>query len=293
MFVIHQIVGVIADPIMLAIIGICVGGVMRSRWRKIGNWVIGGTLAFLWVYSMPVTSWYLTKWLESGYPVMRAEEMPEADAILVLGGGIGRPKEPCSYPYADLSEAADRVWHGARLWHTQHATGVESRGRCREDLKIYCTNREVSKSTPPFLMDLGVPREAIVPLDGPRNTEEEARLYEAKVKVEGGGGDEVELRGGGGESRWSKEVEVERRGGGERKVRVLLVTSATHMRRAEMIFRKYAPSLEVIPAATDYHSIESDEPEFDIRRYLPSVSGAMQMSAVMHEILGIARYAMW
>lgn len=265
MFVIHQIVGVIADPIMLAIIGICVGGVMRSRWRKIGNWVIGGTLAFLWVYSMPVTSWYLTKWLESGYPVMRAEEMPEADAILVLGGGIGRPKEPCSYPYADLGEAADRVWHGARLWHTQHATGVESRGRCREDLKIYCTNREVSKSTPPFLMDLGVPREAIVPLDGPRNTEEEAKRYE------------VELRGG----------------GGERKVKVLLVTSATHMRRAEMIFRKYAPSLEVIPAATDYHAIESEKKEFDIRKYLPSVGGAQQMSAVMHEILGIARYAMW
>lgn len=281
MFVIHQIVGVIADPIMLAIIGICVGGVMRSRWRKIGNWVIGGTLVFLWIYSMPVTSWYLTKWLESGYPVMRAEEMPEADAILVLGGGVGRPKEPCSYPYADLSEAGDRVWHAARLYKAGKVP------------RIYCTNREVSKSTPPFLMDLGVPREAIVPLDGPRNTEEEARLYEAKVKVEGGGGDEVELRGGGGESRWSKEVEVERRGGGERKVRVLLVTSATHMRRAEMIFRKYAPSLEVIPAATDYHAIESEKKEFDIRKYLPSVGGAQQMSAVMHEILGIARYAMW
>lgn len=300
MYLIHQIVGVIADPIVIAILGIAVGGV--KRWR--GRVALLAILVFLWIYSMPVTSWWVTKWLESGYPVMRAEEMPEADAILVLGGGIGRPKEPCSYPYADLGEAADRVWHAARLWHAQvelrggggervGEEGGEKRWRGREGLKIYCTNREVSKSTPPFLMDLGVPREAIVPLDGPRNTEEEARLYEAKVKVEGGGGDEVELRGGGGESRWSKEVEVERRGGGERKVRVLLVTSATHMRRAEMIFRKYAPSLEVIPAATDYHSIESDEPEFDIRRYLPSVSGAMQMSAVMHEILGIARYAMW
>lgn len=272
MFVIHQIVGVIADPIMLAIIGICVGGVMRSRWRKIGNWVIGGTLAFLWVYSMPVTSWWVTKWLESGYPVMRAEEMPEADAILVLGGGVGRPKEPCSYPYADLSEAADRVWHGARVWHAQHATGGVQRWRGREELKIYCTNREVSKSTPPFLMDLGVPREAIVCFDGPRNTEEEAVRYEKEL---------------GHHSTPTPTLYT------STKPKVLLVTSASHMKRAEMIFRKYAPSLEVIPAATDYHAIESEKKEFDIRKYLPSVGGAQQMSAVMHEILGIARYAMW
>lgn len=260
MFVIHQIVGVIADPIMLAIIEICVGVGLRyrcrgeecverrCRCRKIGTWVIWAMLVFLWIYSMPVTSWWVTKWLESAYPVMRAEEMPEADAILVLGGGIGRPKEPCSYPYADLSEAADRVWHAARLWRAARAP------------KIYCTNREVSKSTPPFLKDLGIPEDAIVCFDGPRNTEEEAKRYEVE-KV-----------------------------GGERKIRVLLVTSASHMKRAEMIFKKYAPSLEVIPAATDYHAIESEKKEFDIRKYLPSVGAAQQMSAVMHEILGLIRY---
>lgn len=262
MYVVHQIVGVMSDPIVLAIIGIALGvwfgrGKEGAENRCRVVWIV---LIGLWIYSMPVASWHLTKWLESTYPVMRAEEMPEADAILVLGGGIGRPKEPCSYPYADLSEAGDRVWHAARLYKAGKAP------------RIYCTNREVSKSTPPFLLDLGVPREAIVCFDGPRKTEEEAVRYEKEL---------------GHHSTPTPTLYT------STKPKVLLVTSASHMKRAEMIFKKYAPGIEVIPAATDYHSIESDQPEFDIRRYLPSVGGAQQMSAVLHEILGIVRYKLF
>ena len=261
MYVVHQIVGVMSDPIVLAIIGIALGVWFRrgkegaeNRCRCRVVWIV---LIGLWIYSMPVTSWWVTKWLESGYPVMRAEEMPEADAILVLGGGIGRPKEPCSYPYADLSEAADRVWHGARLWRAARAP------------KIYCTNREVSKSTPPFLQDLGVPQEAIVCFDGPRNTEEEAKRYEKEL---------------------AQLCQPQTSTSTAAKPKVLLVTSASHMKRAEMIFRKYAPSLEVIPVATDYHAVESEKKEFDIRKYLPGVGAAQTMSAMLHEILGMIRY---
>lgn len=250
MFIVHQIIGVIADPLMILFLGIGLGVGLRSRCRKIGAWVIGWTLALVWVMAMPYTTEKLAKWIERDYyPEQTAEAMPEAEAIILLGGGVWSAQEGSDWPYPDLKEAADRAWHAARLW------------RARRAPKIYCTCPDASRSTPPFLMDLGVPREAIVCFDGPRNTEEEAKRYE------------VEFRGG------------------ERKVKVLLVTSASHMKRAEMIFMKYAPGLEVIPAATDFMYVEPVKREFNIRRYLPSVGSLASFNVILHELLGLLRYA--
>lgn len=239
MFVIHQVVGVLSDPVALLLFGILLGAVCLRRWFLL--MVFG----MAWICSMPLTNGWIVQWLEKPFPPARAEEMPQTAAILVLGGGIGLPEAPCRLPYADLSEAGDRVWHAARLYHAGRAS------------KVYCTNRDVSRTTPQFLKDLGVPHDSIVPLDGPRNTEEEARRCAAEL--------------------------------GEQ--RVLLVTSAAHMRRAVNIFRKYAPTLDVVPAATDYKGVGSDVWKFNIRRYLPSASALSQFNQSLHELFGLVRYA--
>lgn len=246
MWFIHQTVGVLTNPVMLAILGIVIGLGVGKRCKCCGRWVIRMTLALLWIMAMPYTTEKLAKWIERDYyPEQTAEAMPEAEAIILLGGGVWSAQEGSDWPYPDLKEAADRAWHAARLW------------RARRAPKIYCTCPDVSRSTPPFLMDLGVPREAIVCFDGPRNTEEEATRYAAEL--------------------------------GEAKV--LLVTSASHMKRAEVIFKKYAPGLEVIPAATDFMYVEPVKREFNIRRYLPSVGGLASFNVILHELLGLLRYA--
>jgi len=46
-------------------------------------------LTLLWVSAMPVFSNFLLLSLENEYPPSNISELPEVDAIVVLGGGIG------------------------------------------------------------------------------------------------------------------------------------------------------------------------------------------------------------
>ena len=250
MFVIHQIVGVLSDPVFAGLFALAIGLVfVRRRW---GRRILVLDLILMWICAMPVTSELLAKWIEADYyPVRNVQELPQADAIVLLGSGIGAPPEGSDWPYPDLKESADRVWHAARLYKAGKAP------------KIYCTCLDVSRSTPPFLKDLGVPAEAIVPLDGPRNTEEEARRYNEAI---------------------------ERHTDGTKR-QVLLVTSAAHMKRAVRIFAKFAPDLDVVPAAIDFAYIDSPAREFTVRRYLPDVAALGSFNSLVHELLGLVRYS--
>ena len=91
-----------------------------------------------------------------------AEEMPEADAIVLLGGGMAAA--PGHYPYADMAPAADRVWHAARLYKAGKAPLIIPSGS--GDLA----------STVPLLRDFGVPQAAILVEGKARNTEENAKF---------------------------------------------------------------------------------------------------------------------
>ncbi len=162
--------------------------------------------------------------LEDDYPPMLAEDYPSADAICILGGGIGIDTNKCVYP--DMSSSADRVWHGARLYKAGKAK------------LMTVTGGGSSASTFPLLADFGVSMDDVVYIEGAKNTEDEARLICERLW---------------GEKRLWEEVEVERE---VEEPKVLLVTSAWHMRRAEYLFRR--AGLDVIPAATD-HMAPSDE----------------------------------
>ena len=114
----------------------------------------------------------------------------------------------------------------------------------------------MSKTTPPLLNAFWVPSDSIVALDDTLNTEEEARRYE------------IELQG----------------------KTVLLVTSALHMKRATMIFRKYAPSLKVIPSATDHQFFDWSDRFRKWQYYFPNVSTLGQAASIEHELVGLLRY---
>ena len=262
MFFIHQIVNVLINPIFAILLAIVIGLFLAWRgWRRTGRIAIWVGLGSLFLLSWPPLVDVVGLWLEKDYPIVKAEDYPHADAIIVLGGGVGYPPEELRYPYPTLADAADRAWFGALLWHEQAKTNAS--------IKIYCTGPDVSRSTPPFLRSLGVADDSIVALDGPLNTEEEAKRYEEEL---------AHLRPPQPSSSASS------------KPKVLLVTSAMHMKRAEMIFKKYAPSLDVIPAPTDHHFFDYPA-RFKIwHYYFPNIGALCLSGAIEHELIGILRY---
>jgi len=182
------------------------------------------SLFWLWFWSTGAVGRWIGLSLEREFPPQLAEQMPEADAIVVLGGGTWTATNSC--PYVELLPGADRAWHGARLYKAGKAPKVFV--TCESDARV--------------LADLGVPREVITVNDKARNTEEEARFVAGAMKG-------------------SREQGVGSRGQGVGNPKVLLVTSAWHMRRAKLMYEKYAKGVEVIPAATDHISTTIfDEP---------------------------------
>ena len=202
-------------------------------------------LSWLWIWSMPVTSEHLRASLESHYDYLPVEEVPTADAIVVLGGAFS--SDP-AWPYPSAGGSIDRYWHGARLYHAGRAPKIILSGGRHPERP---NNLSEAESGALFLMDMGVPSEALL-LDNLSRTTHDHIRYLQPMLAEAG---------------------IER---------LLMVTSATHMRRAEAVFRH--AGLDIIPVATGF-SVSSD-PVITLRRYLPSVSGLSGSTRAVHEIVG-------
>ena len=76
----------------------------------------------LWGASTPIFADYLGLTLEGQYPPVAVEETPTADVIVVLGGAVAGAAPPRIT--VDLSAAADRVLHAARLYRAGKAPVV-------------------------------------------------------------------------------------------------------------------------------------------------------------------------
>jgi uncharacterized SAM-binding protein YcdF (DUF218 family) len=228
--------------LVLALLGVVVQ--WRGRWR-LGSVLILFALAWLWVWSMPVTSDALRGSLERRYPNIAVAEVPRADAVVVLGGAF---TADASWPYPSASGSVDRYWHAARLYHAGRAGRVLLSGG-RDPHRP--ANPTEAQSGALFLIDMGVPAEHLILDNEARTTQQHVEKIAQLLEEHG-------LKS------------------------FLLVTSATHMRRAEAVFR--AGGLDPIPVATDF-SVVTD-PVVKVRRYLPSVGGLMGSTCAVHEYVG-------
>jgi len=240
MYYLNKIVGAFLNPLGIGLLLLLAAVAFRGfrGFRGLGGSgklsKLSLLLAFIWLWGWSTGA--MGRWiglsLEKEFPPQMAEQMPEADAIVVLGGGTGMNTNAC--PYVKLFGSGDRAWHGARLYKAGKAP------------KVFVT----TEADALFMVDLGVPREAITVNDKARNTEEEARFLQQTLKKKG-------LEGLGG------------LGGLEEKPKVLLVTSAWHMRRALLMYRRYAKDVEVIPVATDYVNMTMFEKPLEFKDFVP------------------------
>jgi uncharacterized SAM-binding protein YcdF (DUF218 family) len=225
------LVSPLGTALVLGVLAWCLLVLARRRfWRRVGAAVGLLALSWLWLWATPVASHALRSTLEAqagpaavdavpaaGVAVQVGEAaVPAAGVMVVLGGGIGGTRGDVR-PYPDLQQAADRVWHAARLYHAGKAARVVlSGGTTRQGEPAEAASMQA------FLLDLGAPASAMLLEDRSLTTGENARLTAALLRPQG--------------------VDT-----------VILVTSALHMRRARAEFE--LAGLKVIPAPTDFESL--------------------------------------
>ncbi len=181
------------------------------------SWILG-LLAVLWLWgwSLPVVSYTFRHVLESQFPPLAVDTLPNAQAIVVLGGAMRPAQKAGQVP--DLRESADRVWHAARLFHAGKAPLILLSGGSGRDVRA---NPEAAAMRA-FLADLGVASNAMVLEGQSSNTRQNAQFTADLLRPQGVN-------------------------------HILLVTSALHMRRAVALFE--AQGFAVTPAATDHEAV--------------------------------------
>ncbi len=120
MLLLSKILSLLVYPLSLCLLLLVLAMLMRMRGAP-GRANGLTLLATAWLYFC-ATEWGATALLtplEAAYPAFADEELPTAEAIVVLGGAI--TGESRFGQGGDLNQAADRLWRAATLYQSQKA----------------------------------------------------------------------------------------------------------------------------------------------------------------------------
>jgi uncharacterized SAM-binding protein YcdF (DUF218 family) len=227
----------------------------RERFRK---FVLITALVMLFLTGNKWLAYSAAKALEWQY--LPLEEIPQAEAIVVLGGATMAAEYPRTG--VEVNAAGDRVLYAAELYQQGKAPIILASGGS-------IAWQQEGQSTPALEMAilmqrLGVPEEDIVLQNRSYNTHEDA-TYSTELL---------------------KEMGI---------TKIILVTSAMHMPRSVALFQH--EGLEVIPAPTDYRVTTSGWEELwklqfpeTILNLIPSESNMSLLTATMKEYMGMVVY---
>lgn len=248
--VINHLISWMIEPYTVALTGLVVGFVLLGLRFRRTGWML--SLASLgWLF---VCSTSLIAHV-LGSSLERAYPPTAVERVpkadaIVLLSG-GMGGSTNVWTYGEMWSGADRVWHAARLWKAGRAP------------ILLTTGIEEDGSTVNLLSDLGVDVSAIIAERASLNTEENAKFSAQTLKA--------------------RLPDVSR-------PKIILVTSAWHMRRSELMFHKYAPELEVIPAAADYENLQLGSCADWIDFIRPSAGNLVRTAEVLKEIVGYWGY---
>lgn len=165
MYYINKIVWFFLNPMMFFLVLVLMGFILRRRYARLWRAVLLTVFVMLYFSSTFLCAFLLGYPLEKTYVGSHdVANISKASAIVLLGGGM---KHVTKMKYPEMEDAADRVWHAARLYKAGKAPIIIVSGKY--DLE----------TTLPLLMDFGVPREAIKVDNESRNTYENSRFTAA------------------------------------------------------------------------------------------------------------------
>ncbi|TAE55006.1 MAG: YdcF family protein [Nostocales cyanobacterium] len=239
-------------PLGLASVCLIVALITLWKYPKIAAIAISISLTLLLVCSNGWVTKNLVRSLE--WQNLPLKEVPDADAIVVLGGATKSAIWPRTAP--DLSESGDRVIYAAQLYRQQKAPIIIlSGGRIDWRGGGFAESEDMAN----ILISLGIPKQAIIQESESLNT------YQNAVNVK--------------KILDSRNIK-----------KVLLITSAMHTPRAIKIFQRQG--IDIIPAPTDFLISKTElqeltsTPKAAILNSLPDANNLNQFTAALKEYIG-------
>ena len=209
----------------------------------------------LWLFSTGFVAQMLWRLVEWPWQRRAADHAPQADAIVVLSGGRHAAPGPAR---ASEWHDPDRFLAGVELFRAGRAplllfTGGQSPFQAGLAPEGELYRREA--------IGLGVPADAIASTPPVRNTAEEAAAIRALLPPD--------------------------------PSRVLLVTSAFHMRRAQRLFERQGMTVRPFPVDFQARAAWGGAVALDPLMWLPTSRGLDQSSRALRELLGRVIYRSW
>ena len=200
------------------------------------------------ICSLPIVSDKLVAYLESDYQLSKPSNITSADAIVVLSGMIKtiNSKEGLDY---EFGEASDRIFAGINLFKVKKAPKlILTRGKLPWSVGIPEGEylREIAISN-------GISENNIILTENVENTDQEAKAIKKLLS--------------------------------EDKRKVILVTSAFHMPRAQIVFE--AAGINVVPFPVDFQKGLS---KITFMSFIPSANALSGTSFFVREMIGRIYY---
>lgn len=210
-------------PLNLCVVLLVAGAILvMVRWRKTGFALALTGIVWAVFWALPASTLWAGGLLEQRYPHRLPDELPQAQAIVVLGGNTANNRQNWFQPL-DAQTAWSRIDTAARLYEAGRAPRIVLSGAALDG-----TMSEASMMARQ-LVQYGIPEQALVQEAASLTTYENA-VYTRKVLDAQNIGD------------------------------VLLVTSALHMPRAMAVFRKQG--IHAVAAPSDPQITVPDDPDF-------------------------------
>ncbi len=223
--------------------------IFRRRW--LASLVLMMSAAVLSFMGGGTLAFDLVSQLEKPYVRASRLDAPLGDAVLVLGGGF-RPSQH-DYLGVDFGDASDRLFTGIEVTRLRKPKSLVLSGG-HANISGQTINPSVILSG--FFPGWGIPSTQVLHLRPCRNTHDEAEAMLDLCKTQ----------------KWQ---------------RIILVTSAYHMKRAEAVFKK--TGLPVVPMACDFQAegIASTARWFNP---VPRLENFYLLSLYLHEVMGWHAY---
>ncbi len=207
----------------------------------------------LWLFSMPVVGDGLMRFVEGGTTRVPFSSVGRADAVVVLSGMI---RQVDGAPLGEWDGAVDRFEAGISLYKDGKAPLlVFTRGQMPWQPYAIPEGELLARRA----LQLGVPQRAIRLTAKVGNTADEAVAARKLFSV-------------------------------TKEKKIILVTSAFHMRRAQYLFEH--EGFDVVPFRVDYQVEKVSD--LTILRFLPSAAALERSEKALHEMIGWLYYwARW
>ena len=250
-FLLSKLLDFVLAPLLWVLALLVLALVARSVERR-RQWLRAAVAALL-VLACPALS--NLAWRLWEVPLVPVRLVGHYEAAVLLTGITGADRPPHDRVY--IVGGADRLLHTVQLWRRGCFARIIVSGGSGAVLERTGARSEAAQLRQ-VLLNCGVPDSVIVLEDRSRNTRENARFTAALL---------------------TRRPALAPRG------RLLLITSAFHMRRAAGCFRRAGLAVDVFPA--DYNG---QPPRYTPDELVPTAGALLGWERLIHEVIGYLTY---